>query len=232
MPDAGTAVILDNTDIARRRVGFIDDFFGDSVNGGSFFQISLTGGTVTNLGVGDLGVFGAWSLSTSSSATGRACILSGNTGSFSLGQGVTTWEANCFFSNLSAVAEEYIVRIGFLNATSGVPTMGVYFIYDRLTSANWRIETRSTTATTTTTTTAVSAGAWFRLKIVVNAAGTSASFFVNGVEVSGSPISTNIPVGTGKEVTIIANITKSAGTTGRTLRLDYIAFEIDLTTWR
>lgn len=232
MPDAGQSVVTSNIGLARRKVGWIDDFFGDSTYGGSFFQISLAGGTVTNFGVNELDVFGAWQLSTAASATGRATILSGNSGSFSLGQGAYAIEFYFKVSTLSTALEEFSLRVGLLDSTSGAGTNAVVFTYIRTSSTFWRVECKSASVATTNTTTVTVGTGWQRLKIVVNPSATSVSFLINDVEVTGSPITTNIPVGAGKEVTIMVQLLKSVGTTGRTCTVDYIAFDYELSSPR
>lgn len=233
---AGNPVTLaqDMIDLGRKRVLLVDDFFGTTSGDVNFMKVvSGTGADVTNMAVAELGVFGVWQLTTGTTTTGKAAIIAGNADSFSLGQGVATWEAYVKIPNLSTISEEFIIRIGFMDSTTGGSTNGVYMIYDRLTSLNWKLNTITAggSSTVNTSTTAVGTG-WVRLKIVVNAAGTSVSFYVNGTQVSGSPITTNIPVGAGKECTIAASLIKSAGTTARTFNMDYVVFDYDLTTPR
>ena len=193
-------IVSDAIDRGRKRVQFVDDFFGTTSGDVNFLKaVSGTGADVTNLAVSELGVYGVWQLTTGTTTTGKSAIIAGNADSFSLGQGIATFEAYVKIPTLSTVGEEFIVRIGFMDSTTGGSTNGVYMIYDRLTSLNWKLNTTAvSTSTTTASTTAVGTG-WVRLKIVVNAAGNSVSFFVNGTQVSGSPITTNIPVGAGKE---------------------------------
>jgi hypothetical protein len=69
-----------------------------------------------------------------------------------------------------------------------------------------------------------------RLKIVVNAAASSVEFFVNGVSIGTE--TTNIPSAAGDEVYPMIGIFKSAGTTASLAQIDYVAFQIDLTTPR
>lgn len=233
---AGNPVTLaqDTVDLGRRRVQFVDDFFGTTSGDVNFMKaVSGTGADVTNMAVAELGVFGVWQLTTGTTATGRAAIIAGNADSFSLGQGQATFEVYLKFPTLSTVAEEFILRIGFMDSTTGGSTNGVYMIYDRLTSLNWKLNTITAGGSSTVNTSATPVGTgWTRLKIVVNAAGTSVSFFVNGTQVSGSPITTNIPVGAGKECTLAASLIKSAGINTRNANIDYVAFDYDLTTPR
>jgi len=228
---------FDILDFARKRVHFYDDFLGKPANWSPFdttFGGTGTTGSVSAIAVGETGVFGVWQLSTGVIADGYAEIIcAGLTSVFSLGQGIASLEAYIQLPTLSTSTDEYVFRFGFMDSsTAGSGTDGVFFEYSRPTSVNWRIRCLSNSiATNMTSSTAVSTS-WTRLKIVVNAAGTSASFFINGTEVANSPITTNIPVGAGRELSIAAYIVKSVGTTARTAKLDYVAFDMDLTTAR
>ena len=238
----GNAVTLakDTIDTGRKRVQFIDDFFGDSgstgsLGGGTNFQVSVsgTGAIINNNSIAETGVFGLWEPTTGTTSTGRAGIFSGATGSLALGQGVATLEGKFKITTLSTSGERYQLRWGFYDSTSNAPVDAVSFLYDESTSASWRIQTMSNSvATTTTTATTVDITAFHRFKIVVNALGTSVSFFIDGTEVSGSPITTNIPTGVTRTLTIMTGIYKSVGSTARLYNIDYIAFDYDLTTPR
>jgi hypothetical protein len=224
----------DVVDYARKHIHFIDEFFGDSATGGVNFQTSTsgTGSTVTNLGIAELSVYGGWQCATGTTTTGRAGLLSGNSNSFSLGQGPVVFEGKLRVATLSTAGEEFIVAIGFYDSTSNAPVDACRFVYNRLSSVNWQIQTTSNSVTTTnTSTTAVDTG-WHRFKIEVNAAGTSVSFYIDGTQVANSPVTTNIPVGAGRELTVMIGIYKSAGSTSRTLNMDYVVFDYDLTTSR
>jgi hypothetical protein len=223
----------DFTDLGRKRVVFLDDFFSNS-NSDAIFIVGTSGtaASVTNLPVSELGVYGVWQLGTGTTTTGSASIQAGNLSSFSLGQGLTTLEWYINIPTLSTITEEFSLRIGFMDSITGASTDGMYFRYDRLTTTFWRISARANSVSTDATTATTVVTGWTRLKIVVNAAGTSASFFVNGTEVSGSPLTTNIPTGAGRETTVAASLIKSAGSSARVVNFDYVAFDIDLTTPR
>jgi len=106
------------------------------------------------------------------------------------------------------VTVEMIVRVSTLgtgniwigladNAVSSVaePVNGVYFNYASGTnSGKWVGKTSSASSrSSANSNNTVVLNQWDRLKIVVNSAGTSVSFFVNGTEITNSPLSTNIP---------------------------------------
>ena len=65
---------------------------------------------------------------------------------------------------------------------------------------------------------------------LVNAAASSAAFYVNDVECTNSPITTNIP--TSEQITPQIRIDRNAGTASRTVKADYVLYKCDLTTAR
>lgn len=125
---------------------------------------------------------------------------------------------------LSTVAEEFIARVGFSDGAAGAaPTDGVWFEYDRLTAGDfWRICTSAGGVTTKTTTSSVPDASYHRFEIVVNST-TSAVFKIDDVTVG--TITTNLPSGSGQTTGVLWGITKSAGTTTRSLRADYVLFD-------
>jgi hypothetical protein len=68
----------------------------------------------------------------------------------------------------------------------------------------------------------VNANQWYKLRIDINAAGTSVTFFINDVLVATH--TTNIPSST-TAIAPISIIHKSAGTTARTMLTDYFMYE-------
>lgn len=167
-------------------------------------------------------------LSTGTTTTGRAAIGQSTVVGASpliLGGGTVVYDAIVKIPTLSDATERYIIRLGLCDAVGADCTDGAYFEYDESASANWRCKTASNSVrTTNTSTTAVAAATYVRLTIVVNAAGTSVAFYLDGVEVTGgscSPIATNIPTGASRATGWFANILKSAGTTARTAWVDY-----------
>lgn len=136
--------------------------------------------------------------------------------------GGSIFEAVIKIEDLATAGEDFDIFVGWGNDQAGSEhTDGYYFKYDRGTSPNWIICTNDDdTATRTTTSTAVVADAYINLKIVVNAARTSAEYFVNGVSVG--TVSTSLP-DAGEFLYGMAKIIKSAGTTSRDLYVDLIS---------
>ena len=151
-----------------------------------------------------------------------------------LGDGTYTVEWCFKIEDLSSAAQEYTLRFGMGDSTgSGDWGNGVYFEYDRTASTNWLIKTASaSTRTSTTTSTAVAADQFDRFTIVINAAATLCTFYINGVSVGTS--STNIPNGGTDADGIGPDIVleKTVGTTGRQMYVDYFNLTCLLTTSR
>lgn len=174
---------------------------------------------------------GVRGLTTGSTATGRAAVVSGLS-SVRLGNGAATLEGSFAIPTLSDGTNRFAFRFGFIDSTSADPADGVYFEYADDVSANWQACTASnSTRTKTASLTAVDTS-FHTFKIVVNAGGTSASFYIDGAEVSGSPIATNIPTGAGRETGWGFHQVKSVGTTARTSQCDWLSWDIDLTSAR
>ena len=151
-----------------------------------------------------------------------------------IGSGTISLETYLTVETLSTVTERFMTYFGYAGGSSNylnIPS-GIFFSYDEggvvfsggITTPNWKCYTRvaSGAVTVTTTSTVVNANQWYKLRIDINAAGTSVTFFINDVLVATH--TTNIPSST----TVIAPISiihKSAGTTARTMLTDYFMYE-------
>ena len=222
----GASLYSDRTDAywyAPRNSWYMEDDFLYFTGAGTTFGSFSTGGSGgTNAGIAaEATAPGIISLSTSTSATGVR-VMSQHATQILLGGGLYACGWRVRLNDLSTLTEEFIARAGLndsLVATLGVDAIG--FEYDRLTRTNWSILTSSNSSVTRQDSgVAVVEDAFIWLEIVVNAAASSVSFYINGVETSNSPISTNIPSGAGRQTGLAASIGKSAGTTARTLELD------------
>jgi len=216
-----------------------DDFIGSpsSLTGSSFGELawrldnSGTGAAISTSTATDGSHVGVWSIATGSTSTGR-CAFNLATSGIVLGGGRAECEWLVQVPALSTVVDEFVCRVGIndtSNGTNSDAVDGVYFVYDRATNgANWQARTSSASSRTTVDTgVAVTAGAWVKLRAVVNAAATSVSFFVDNALVA--TITTNIPV-TG--TCLLARIDKTAGTNTRTLLTDYVTFSTVFSTPR
>lgn len=221
-----------------------DDFqteIGVSTAFGSLNWTASSSGTaaaITNVATGvdsTNQAIGTIQISTGTTATGRSGMSRGNT-SVLFGYAYHMSEWRVWVPTLSTGTQTFAYFVGFDDNynTTGDAANGAYFLYDTAgtfgaASVNWQICTaNASTRTKTTTGTAVSATGFVKLGIQVNAAGTSVDFFINGTNVG--TITTNIPTGTafGTGTKII----KSAGTTARTVIVDYFKYMYVFTTPR
>lgn len=176
---------------------------------------------------------GVVALTTGTTTTGRAALYGT---SFILGGGRTRWGAWVAVPVVSDGTDRFGFCAGFLDAfTSATVVDGLYFNYtDNVASGAWTANASSNSVKTATdaVTTGVTAtaGQWFFLEIEVNAAGTSATFYVD--KVLTNTFTTNIPTGAGRETQIMMSNVKSLGTTSRGVNLDAWYYENDFTTAR
>jgi hypothetical protein len=196
-------------------------------------EVGGGGGAITAL-AGEQGAPGIFQISTSTFSNGVFIIRSGLT-VFRFGGGTYTEESRVRIPTLSDGTETFTFRSGFLDTSTTEAVDGCFFRYTHGTdSGRWQGVCRDNNTETTTTAGAgptVSAATWYKLKVTVNAAGTSVDFSVDGSSIGA--ITTNIPTGSGRETGFApAAMLKSAGTTARTADIDYTWLKIDLTTAR
>lgn len=88
----------------------------------------------------------------------------------------------------------YNFQAGLMNGLPGVRNRGIWFEYtDTVNGGDWTLNCETGSVKTTANSNETVSTDWTSLKIVVNADGTSVAFFVNDVECTNSPITTNIP---------------------------------------
>jgi len=145
------------------------------------------------------------------------------TNNIQLGGGQLTFMWRINIPVLATAAQDYNVQFGLGNLTAGEYTSGVYFRYNRATSANWLIVSANAgTRTTTITTTPVTANTYYVLKAVVNATATSVEYFIStnsGAFVSVGTITTNIP--TTPDIAPALTMTNIAGTNNKQTLIDF-----------
>ncbi len=174
--------------------------------------------------------------STSTSATGNPNCTD-NASMMYLGGGIVAIEFGMQLNTaIPDGTEDYDVWFGLGDTTSGfAQTDGVYFFLDRSTDAtNWQIAVaKAGSRTTASTTVAYDNGTWRRFRIVVNADATSVAFYIDGTEVSGSPLTgANIPNTSSNRLGKLFAMVKNAGTTARTAQFDYVRLTQFFTTPR
>lgn len=228
--EALTASLL-TADYGKRRNSRFMDFESTSASPLGKFNAGTGSAAGTEIAPTNANQIGVIQIETGTTTTGSAGIGT-NPDALLLGNGQAVFEGSFRVPTLSDGTNTYTSRIGFIDSHTADSTDGVYFEYDSSTSANWRVATASnSTRTKTSSATAVDTS-FHTFKAVVNAAGSSAAFYIDGAEVSGSPIATNIPTGAGRYTGWGFMILKSAGTTERTLESDWVSWDIDLTTAR
>lgn len=137
----------------------------------------------------------------------------------------TTWryETLALVPIVSSLAERYTVTTGFntTNDTIANFTNGCYFRYsDNVNSGNWQGVCEDGTESVCDTTTSVTADTWYRLTLIVNAAGTSVDFNIDGV--NKCTITTHIP-SSSTLLSFESLINKDTGTSARDFYLDYLS---------
>jgi hypothetical protein len=124
---------------------------------------------------------------------------------------------------LSTVTEAFTAYHGFTDvAAAGDQVDGAYFRYtDVGASPNWKCVTRSNSTETVTDSGVAAVTTFEKFEIVVNAAGTSVAFKINGTTVATH--TTNIPTAANRFTGVGWKIEKSVGLTSRMVRADYVA---------
>lgn len=203
----------------------------NSFGAGSIAQPTTTGINSTDMCIGVI------SLETGIDAVnlGRAAITLGDSQVlFGYAEFGTEWRV--MVNILATVANNYDIFVGFVdnNNVAADPVDGAYFEYDFDTSPNWIMTTSNNSVRTkVTSTVAVSAVAFQKLRIEVNATGTSAEFFINGT--STGTITTDIPTGAGRFTGWATKIKKASGLlnlVNRILFIDYASIIYTFTTPR
>jgi hypothetical protein len=169
-------------------------------------------------------------LNTGTTATGMSNIYSDSRGEPILIGGGEEIEFAVNIPTLADATDNFDLRLGLCDADTSDCTDGVYIEYDRDSSTNWRYATASnSTRTKASSTTAVTTG-WHRFKIAVNSNATSITFSVDGVTLGTT--TTNIPTAAGRTTEGSFTIIKQAGTTSRTIKIDYFQYRQTFTTAR
>lgn len=186
-------------------------------------------GTSANI-PGEAGHPGIWRLSTTSVATNAATVRT-LLDCLVVGGGPITFESVARGVDAAPDGTDtYVARIGGGDVVNAEWTDGIGF---RVTSAspNWFAVARgASTETATDTTIAYSAGAWVRFGWVLNAAGTSVDYLINGSVVA-TIATANVPTGA-EAFGPLASIVKSVGTAARRFDVDYLYIRQDFTTPR
>lgn len=200
-------------------------------SGTDFYASSAAASTFTGSGVR----WGAFNVGTSTSSSGVGFVgTSPNIGL--LGTGLAIF--NCKIrtpSTLSDGTETYTTWFGWGNTVSAVPTSGLGFRYtDSVNSGKFEcVAIAGGSPTTKDSGITVATSTWLKFLITLNAGGTSATYYYapEGTATY-TPLATNtttLPVVAGQEVGAICEIVKSAGTTSRSIIVDWIWAHVEPT---
>lgn len=172
-------------------LSFVDDFISSvyTTNRWSSSTDNLNiPGTATNPGLQQIGY--------PSGGVGTGYFLNDSAvNSFAIGGGVLKVNWVISLVTLSDLANPYIFYSGFTDQlTFGPPGSGVYFTYtDTVNSGKWVANCNNLGTVTSVNTSVTAVTGFVNLGVSVNGAGTSATFFINGVSVA--TIATNLPTG-------------------------------------
>jgi len=231
-------------DRGRRMLSYLFDFVGVNTNLDGLYGNAANGGSISNTGKGTFPNNSpnqqGFALSTTGSTliTGYAFHLNSNVTTFVFGNGVWNFEASVMYSNLSDITNRFRTQHGFGNIlNSNNDTDGAFITYDEggtgngtIASPNFQcVSVVNNVRTLTTSSVPVVAQTWYKMRIEVNAAATSVSFYVDNVLLATH--TTNIPTGT-RYVSVKSGIAKVLGLTARLLYTDYLGYENILTTPR
>jgi hypothetical protein len=233
---------LSMIDRGKRMVSFFTDFIGNSATLDGL--VSLTsGGVISNSGTSipnRTNQQGVQYYSTATATTNYANHTNASVAILWFGAGVWNFETSININTLSDATNRFRWLSGF--GSNGANTQegdGVFFTYDEggtlngtAASPNWQcVSVANLVRTLTTTSVAVTNGAWTKLRIEINATGTSAAFYVNGTLVATH--TTNIPLASNNRFVLVKQgIYKTIGTTARLVYCDYLGYENILTTPR
>lgn len=224
-------VISPRTNLLQFRIYYESEFFSSvAFAGDANFGSSQTGSGTIAAGTGTAGHYGIWILG--SGATTGASIVTSGAASVILANGVVRYAWLIQAPNgLSDGTDTYTLGIGLTDTSSALPVDGVYFTYNQTQDTHWQYATASnSTRTTTASTVTVAVNTWYLLEAEINAAATSADFYINRTY-AGSQ-TTNIPTGAGRETGMRCWLSKTAGTTIRAINLDFSSFYCLSTTQR
>jgi len=234
----------------KEGITFFDDFLGTNDNAGI---ATSTGVTMSAVGTGSAaritGVYpnrtnqqGVIQLATGTTASGGASyrLGSGNTPTFFVGSGAISYEVLINIETLSTLANRFVNVFGFYTGSSITTSNNlISFIYDEGgvfasggigASANWKCVTGNAgTRTSTDSTIAVTASAWVKLRIEINANATSVGFYINDTLVATH--TTNIPATT-TALYFLNGIQKTTGLTSINMYGDYFSLKQTFTTAR
>jgi hypothetical protein len=234
---AGDVLVWNGTNFLPAQ---LPDDFEELINGDSDFDDFISGasGSALNWTVGVSGAGATAQVSTLEVAQNASGVAQISTGTTATGRGAYNCAANVQLGGMPVVIEARIkipvlstgteqfrfqVGLGNQGNSAADQTNGVFFEHFSDSGFWKRCVADNASVIKTPTTAPVQAGAWVRLKIVINAAGTQAEFFVNGVSVGIE--NTLIPVAATRNVGHVFRILKTIGTTSSFAYIDFFYYK-------
>ena len=217
---------------------FLTDGATTTAGQGVGIETNDTGASTTATAISEVDHPGQVTSTTGTSATSGATFLAAGSNAIRFGGGTWVYEAEIKIPTLSTSLQRFAALFGFFDVVNVANQVdGAYLLYDEggvstgsAASANWQLVTAASSSRTFTTSgTAVGTG-WTTLRIEVNAAATSVEFFVDGVSLG--TIALTIPTSASQLVGAGWCIKKSIGTTARTVVVDYLVVDCQLTSDR
>lgn len=126
------------------------------------------------------------------------------------------WSIRSSFKLLSTANNR--VKMGLVISTeeaTQTPTDGIYFEFDTAVDTNWRGTTTASSASSQTVTTVAADTSFHKFEIIMNAAGNSVEFKIDGVSLGS--LATNIPSATGIPFFCIETLSNNA----KRIQIDY-----------
>jgi hypothetical protein len=202
-------------------------------NNAEFSQYALGTNAAVTYAAASAGHPGVIEMVTGTTTTGQAGVLktsapqTSGLGNIVFGGGEIVYEALVEIPVLwSAGTQEGFIRAGFMDEISGAPANGAHMQYQASDTRALLFTRSGGTSTIVTGITNITTG-WHHIKIVVNAAATSVSMYIDGVLEATS--TSNIPtIG----VSYGATIQKGVGTTSYAYRVDFFKVGQTFTTPR
>jgi len=195
---------------------------------------NLNSGTGASLSTGSTGYSenahpGVVRASTGTTSTGRSGVGAGTNDTVVLGTYAARTMAVVKIASVSTSTERFVAYAGFHDSYAGTAADGLYLEYtDSVNSGRWTAYVYSGGVQRAAVDTGVtmSSGTWYRLEVEVNAAATSTVFKINGTTVY-THTGTH-PSGSVGATGFWAGIRKTVGTTSRSMDIDYVGYQQDV----
>jgi hypothetical protein len=212
----------------KREIFFHDDFLSVATyTSGSSWQPTLTSSssisnvdaTIADKNIGEVAL--------AASSNSRSAMLRQATRSHIIGVGRFELDTRIKVNMVVTWSQMYAVRIGLMDSTAvSQPTDGIYFEYNQALYGGsfpgtfYIVCRNSGTSTAVNTNVYLSANNYYNLNYVVNADGTSVTFYIDSTTVG--TITTNIPTAA---LTASIGIASTSGYNSKVLYVDWFAYQ-------